>query len=61
MSLNAKIVPRPAPDPPRPLTVATDSLAKRSDGNTFAIVENAEYEKVSKTRLSCDEIMDGNA
>ncbi len=48
MSLNATIVPRPAPDPPKPLTVATDSLAKRSDGNTFAIVENAEYEKVAK-------------
>src|SRR6266568_1901980 len=41
ISKKAMIVPMPAPVPLIPLTEATDSLLKRSDGNTLAIVENA--------------------
>ena len=35
------IVPMPAAVPLIPLTDATDSLVYKSDGSTFAIVENA--------------------
>src|SRR5215469_1542812 len=37
---NAMIVPIPAPVPLMPLTEATDSLLKRSEGKTLAMVEN---------------------
>ena len=40
ISLNAMMVPIPAPVPLMPLTVATDWLKKRSEGKTLAIVEN---------------------
>ena len=40
MSLKAMMVPMPAPVPLSPLTVATDRLKNRSEGSTFAMVEN---------------------
>ena len=40
MSLKATIVPIPAAVPVSPLTVATELLKNKSDGNTFAMVEN---------------------
>ena len=38
--LGCRIISKPAPVPLKPLTEATELLAKRSDGKTFAIVEN---------------------
>ena len=41
------IVPIAAPVPLNPLTVATDSVGYRSEGNTFAIVVNVPYANVA--------------
>src|SRR5216683_4810330 len=50
--MNATIVPMPAPVPLKPLTDATDSLLKRSEGNTFAIVVKHAYENVENQKRS---------
>src|SRR5262249_37130585 len=50
--MNAMIVPMPAAVPLMPLTDATDSLVYKSDGSTFAIVENAAYANVAKPNNS---------
>ena len=46
------MVPMPAPVPLKPLTVATDSLVKRSEGKTFAIVVKQAYENVESPNKS---------
>src|SRR6266850_1847687 len=42
----------PAPVPLKPLTDATDSLVKRSEGKTFAIVVKQAYENVDSPKRS---------
>ena len=44
------MVPIPAPVPLMALTEATDSLLKRSEGRTLAMVEKAAEEKVAKAK-----------